>query len=1275
MRDAANTTRSGIASRVSGARSRAAICALGAAVCLLLALSASASALSQRGHVFSEAQSFGTEGSGAGQLKEPSGVAVSEETGDIYVVDSGNNRVDRFNEKHEFVEAWGWGVRTGEKALQKCTTESGCKAGIAGHGKGQLHGARAIAVDNSKSKSDPSAGDVFVEAVTPFEEEVNGHEKEFEYGIFDHFSPSGELRDTINTWREEGSTEKFEEPGGIAVSPDGTLWIYNEENLIVLATEFKNEKFKTRFLKNVESQAEPSNQYGLAVDSQGNFFVGHEGTGKGEVPTVISKQAVIEENGEFLGEPLIEALDGESSTAVAVDEANNDPLVDNVESVAVFTPGGELVERIGAGVLHSGAGIAAANNGDVFVADAATGRVDAFPPEPAGAPVVDELSVESVTEGGVRLDARVDAHGALTTYSFRYSAGGVPSAGEACTGSCVEAPVGGEAIGEAFGDVPTHQDVTGLAPSTVYHYRVIAHNANGTVTSAEAHFKTLATFLGATLPDHRAWELVSPLSKNGAAIEAPTVEGGLIESSEDGEALTYVSNGGIPGAEGNRAPEVTQIVSRRGGSSWSSTDTDTKNEIAEGIAPGSASEYRAFSSTLSQSVVVPYGNLPEERPKLNEAATERTPYLRNDEAACLVSPAPEACFAPLVTEGNVAPGVEFGGKLKYVGADPGLDHIVISSEPKALTAEPAAVGRNLYDWSSGALHLINILPEGTPAARAELGLANRNVQRAVSSDGSRFAWSTTSSAVAEQPEHLYMRDMARGETVQVDKVQEGVPSGSGIPTFVSASTDLSRIFFLDEQRLTTNSTADQVHFKQDLYECEVVEDKSTHKLGCKLTDLTVDSHAGEAANVQGVVPDVGTEGTTVYFVANGVLASGASAGHCTKGEEANNEGRLALIATCNLYVSRFNGTSWSPPKLVAILGAEDEADWSEWAIRGYHGRETARVSPDGHLLAFMSDRSLTGSPNRDVTSGKPDEEVFTYDANAESLTCVSCNPFGARPTGVFDNEFAGEGRGLLVDRPLTWKGRWISGSIPGWTKASVNEAPYESRYLYNSGRIFFTSSEALVPQDKNGKEDVYEYEPPGVGECTTASSTYSEDSHGCVSMISLGASTHESAFLDASATGNDAFLLTASQLAAQDTDTSFDVYDAGICGVGGAHACLPPPAASPEPCVEEACRPDATSPPPFLTPSSVTPNGSGNTGKQEVLGTKEATKAKAKAKPLTRAQKLAKALKSCKKLKQHKKRVACERAARKKYGPVSKKAKKSAAKKSAVHHGASARGR
>ena len=58
-----------------------------------------------RGHVFST--SFGEKGKGAGQFEEPAGIAVNEskgesESGDVYVVDKGDDRVEVFNSKDEY---------------------------------------------------------------------------------------------------------------------------------------------------------------------------------------------------------------------------------------------------------------------------------------------------------------------------------------------------------------------------------------------------------------------------------------------------------------------------------------------------------------------------------------------------------------------------------------------------------------------------------------------------------------------------------------------------------------------------------------------------------------------------------------------------------------------------------------------------------------------------------------------------------------------------------------------------------------------------------------------------------------------------------------------------------------------------------------------------------------------------------------------------------------------------------------------------------------------
>jgi len=268
--------------------------------------------------------------------------------------------------------------------------------------------------------------------------------------------------------------------------------------------------------------------------------------------------------------------------------------------------------------------------------------------------------------------------------------------------------------------------------------------------------------------------------------------------------------------------------------------------------------------------------------------------------------------------------------------------------------------------------------------------------------------------------------------------------------------------------------------------------------------------------------------------------------------------------------------------------------------------------------------------------------------------CASCNPTGARPAGT-------EAHPELADVE-NWGPQWIAANIPGWTRYSVTSTLYQSRYLSDSGRLFFNAHDGLVPQDVNGAGDVYEYEPPGVGGCSSSSVWFSERSGGCVDLISSGSSPEESAFLDASATGGrdaqghegggDAFFLTSAKLSSQDFDTALDVYDAHECSTQS--PCIAPPRAQPTPCTtspsETSCRP-APSPQPeiFGSPSSATFSGAGNLV-PSTSGPAVAPKS------LTRAQKLARALASCRKKykRSERRRAACERRARKQYAKQAK---------------------
>jgi hypothetical protein len=194
-----------------------------------------------------------------------------------------------------------------------------------------------------------------------------------------------------------------------------------------------------------------------------------------------------------------------------------------------------------------------------------------------------------------------------------------------------------------------------------------------------------------------------------------------------------------------------------------------------------------------------------------------------------------------------------------------------------------------------------------------------------------------------------------------------------------------------------------------------------------------------------------------------------------------------------------------------------------------------------------------------------------------------------------------------------------------------------------------------VPQDTNNVNDVYEFEPPGVSDCTSASETYSPASGGCVSLISSGSSREESAFLDASEGGDEVFMLTSARLVKADTDAALDIYDAHVCS--SSSPCPPPPPSPPAACEGDSCQ-NPSSPPAETTPASLTYKGPENPPPPA-----SAPASKPKAKPPSRAQLLAKALASCRKKKSKKQRVSCERQARKRYGVKKKAGTKAKGKK------------
>jgi hypothetical protein len=715
-------------------------------------------------------------------------------------------------------------------------------------------------------------------------------------------------------------------------------------------------------------------------------------------------------------------------------------------------------------------------------------------------------------------------------------------------------------LGNGFGLVVRQAALVGLQPGTTYHFRFVGRDERDghiyAVYGRDRSFTTQFGGIGFDLPDNRIWEMVSPADKHGASLALNTETS--IQASADGNGVVY--SGSLPieaDPEGFREFS-TNLAQRDGQGLWRSKDITTPNAKLAPLSSSNGGEYKLFRPDLSEALLEPRSGTP-----LSLEASERTPYWRRN------SEPPS--YRPLVTDkegfANVPPGTGFGGEadpsraLAYVriqAATPDLRHVVLMSERPL---GPGTVPFNgIYEWFNGDLEPVSVLPdaEGGGMVEARLGSGANSVRNAISTTGSRIFWSSLF------PGGLYLRDSG-DVTSRLDVKRGGTGEGTAQPIFQGASTDGTVVFFTDSQQLTPGASPSGF----DLYRCEIPEGAAA--AGCAtLSDLSAPAGAGKSAEVQGIVSALSADGSRVYFVAKGVLNA-----------DPNQNGDAPISGAPNLYRWE-NGDG---VRFIGTLSAEDRANWGMPGTVPAPGRTqslSATASPSGRYLAFTSQRNLLGYDNRDAATNEPVHEVYRYDAVADRLDCISCNPSGARPHGRIPGR-------ALVDPLSLWQGQTVAAVVPeAFSLYEEGITIYRPRVIFDSGRVFFNAVDSLVAADSNGEWDVYQHEPFGVGDCTATSggASLSVMAGGCVSLLSSGTAEEEAGFLDASATGDDAFFLTAARLSVLDGDEELDVYDARVNGVEAIRPLHTE-------CLGEACQP-AGQAPNDPTPASAAFKGPGN---------------------------------------------------------------------------------
>jgi len=304
-------------------------------------------------------------GAGAGQLSsQVSGITVDAQD-NVWVADTGNNRIVQFTAAGAFYKMFGTNVNktkveAGGTEAEKnlCTAASGnvCQAGTAGNLAGQLKAPRGIAIT--------STGTIWVADT--------GNNR------LEKFTTSGGL---ISTLSGEGTEPgKLKEPSGITVAPDGSIWVADTGNnrieqwnnlvfIRAIGTEGSGEgQFKAP--TGIEADAnggiwvvDRKNNRVEEFDDQGSYLAQFGSTGSGSGQFAMSEKA-----------------------GLAIDRKGSIWVADGGHSIVQhWTIPGYPVYNSSIGAAGSGngqftqvAGIAADANGNLWAADRQANRLQKF---------------------------------------------------------------------------------------------------------------------------------------------------------------------------------------------------------------------------------------------------------------------------------------------------------------------------------------------------------------------------------------------------------------------------------------------------------------------------------------------------------------------------------------------------------------------------------------------------------------------------------------------------------------------------------------------------------------------------------------------------------------------------------------------------------------------------------------------------------------------------------------------------------------------------------
>jgi hypothetical protein len=493
-------------------------------------------------------------------------------------------------------------------------------------------------------------------------------------------------------------------------------------------------------------------------------------------------------------------------------------------------------------------------------------------------PEVKSQSVTHVTTTTALLHAQINPKGPPTQYAFQYLTQAQYEANEPADrfAGASEAPLGGGLAGEGPEAIAVSASLSGLSPDTAYRFRAVATNHCSEEdpekvcedVGADASFHTFPADAPG-LPDHRAYELVSPPDKQGGQVYVanPSVSScngcrlGLgsprfpMLAAPDGDAVTYE---GSPFSLSEGSVRDNAYLARRDPQSgWHTA-------ILSPVFQQNGFGHAAYSPGLDQALISQGGTA------LSEEAPAGYPNLYAQATAEPTSLTPLIASQPP----NRDP-VSF--KARYAGASADLSRAFFEANdalPVTGSLQPtdgAAAKFNLYEWQreTGELRLVNLDP-GNATTEPGASFANAGAH-AISADGSRAFWSDASG-------QLYVREDPG--------VTKAIPGSGPSAKFLAAASDGARVLLTDGHIYDLDAEAS--------------------------TDLT-EGNAG-FLGLAGQSEDL----TQLYFVDSAILT----------GEEENSEGDKAQAGKPNLYAWSGGGATF----LGTLLGT-DVNDWAPLPVQ------------------------------------------------------------------------------------------------------------------------------------------------------------------------------------------------------------------------------------------------------------------------------------------------------------------------------------------------------